>query len=490
MVSALLCAALLLLAAPRPAVTPRPAETDLPGRAAEARRHGDLLTARALYQEALREDPDNGPVALALAETLTDLGQWREAEDLLIKLVRSLPQRPEPRRALVRVYLQTGRAAEALGEARQAVALDPRNPESHLFLGRALKAAGKPVEAVAEVAIAVKESPRDPRALRELALAYASLEDDKTEGAFQRAIAAAPGNLEIRLEFAKYFWQVGNFDRGNQEIERLIAAAPAGSKSKLRAEYAEGLMEQERFPQAARELEKLWQAGSRSYEIALALGASLGQIGRFDDAVNFLRSAIAIAPERLPAHHVLGRILLLQQKPEEAVGELERAAALEPGSAGVALDLGRAYEAARKPEKAEEAYRKALRLDEAMTMAHYNLGTMLARLGRRQEAAEHIAIYQAAFQKQQEAAFRGGSRKAEMNLGWVALRRGEPERALAQFDRHPEDPEALRGAARALVALGRQKEALEKYERAVALAPENAALRYELDREYDRAGKK
>ena len=90
----------------------------------------------------------------------------------------------------------------------------------------------------------------------------------------------------------------------------------------------------------------------------------------------------------------------------------------------------------------------------------------------------------------QEAAFRGGSRKAEMNLGWVALRRGEPERALAQFDRHPEDPEALRGAARALVALGRQKEALEKYERAVALAPENAALRYELDREYDRAGKK
>src|SRR5262249_6394345 len=154
------------------------------------------------------------------------------------------------------------------------------------------------------------------------------------------------------------------------------------------------------------------------------------------------------------AHHILGRTLLLQQKPREAAAELERAGELQPDSAGVQLDLGRAREAAGEPEKAEEAYRKALKLDAAQTIGHYNLGTLLARMGKREEAAEHIAIYQAAFQKQQEAAFLGGSRKAELNLGWVALRRGEYEKALAQFERHPEDAEALRGAARALAGLG------------------------------------
>ncbi len=99
-------------------------------------------------------------------------------------------------------------------------------------------------------------------------------------------------------------------------------------------------------------------------------------------------------------------------------------------------------------------------------------------------------MYQAAFQKEQEAAFLRGSRQAELNLGWVALRRGQPERALAQFERHPDDPDALKGAARALVQLGRDAEAFQKYERAVALAPDDAALRYELGREYDRARKK
>lgn len=490
MAAALLCAALLCVAAPQPAVSSKPAGPDLLTRADEARRKGDFASARRLYEEALRQDPTNGPVALALAETLLDLGDSRAAEDLLVKLVRSLPRRPEPRRALVQAYLRGGKNSEALTEARRALELDPDNPESHMSLGSALKAAGKPSEAVAEFEIAAKASVRDARALHELALTYAWLDDPKAEGAFERALAAAPGDLELRFDFVRYLWHARDFDRGNREMERVVSAAPPGLKSKVSSEYAASLMEQERFARAAQELEKVWRAGVRDYETALSLGASLGQIGRFEEGVRRLRDAIAIAPDKLPAHHIAGRILLLQQKPEEAVAELERAAALRPDSAGVRLDLGRAYESAKKLGEAEAAYREALRLDETLTRTHYNLGTLLARTGRREEASRHIAIYQNAFQKEQEAAFSGGSRKAELNLGWVALRRGEPARALEQFERHPEDPEALRGAARALVQLNRGAEALRKYERAVALAPENVGLRYELERESDRARKK
>ncbi len=490
MVSVLLFASLVLTAVPRPAVSPQPRADELPAQAGEARRKGDLVAARRLYEEALRQDPQNGPVALALAETLLDMGESQAAEDLLVRLVRSLPDRPEPRRALARAYLQNKKTSEALGEARRAQELDPENPESHLVLASALRAAGRPAEGVTEIEEAAKVSPRDARVLHELAMAYASLEDPRTEGAFERAIAAAPGHLDVRFDFVKYLWQVGNFDRGNQEMERLLSAAPAGFKLKLRTQYAGSLMEQQRFTQAARELERIWKDGARDYEVVLFLGASLGQIGRFDEAVMRLREAIAIAPEKLPAHVILGRILLLQQKPEGAVVELERAAALQPDSAGIQLDLGSAYEADKQLDKAEAAYREALRLDGALTKAQYNLGTLLARTGRREEAAQHIAVYQAAFQKEQEAAFLRGSRRAELNLGWVALRSGQPERALAQFERHPDDPDALKGAARALVQLGRDAEAFQKYERAVALAPDDAALRYELGREYDRARKK
>ncbi len=490
MAALLLFAALSLAPAPRPAVSPRPRADDLPAQAGEARRRGDLAAARRLYEEALRQDPDNGPVALALAETLTDLGESRAAEDLLLRLVRSLPNRPEPRRALARAYLHDGKSSEALTEARRAAELDPDNLESRLVLASALRAAGRPAEAVEEIEKAAKGSPRDARALHELAMAYAWLEDPRTEGAFERAMAAAPDNLDVRFDFVKYLWQIRDFDRGNREMEGVIVAAPPGLKTKARTEYAASLMEQQRYTQAARELERVWKDGARDYQVLLSLGASLGQIGRFEESVKRLREAIAAAPERLPAHHILGRILLLEQKPEEAVAELERAAALQPDSAGIQLDLGSACEGAKKLDKAEAAYREALKLDETLTRAHYSLGTLLARTGRREEAARHIAVYRAAFQKEQEAAFRGGSRKAELNLGWVALRGGQPERALEQFERHPDDPDALKGAARALVRLGRDAEAFQKYERAVALAPDDAALRYELGREYDRARKK
>jgi tetratricopeptide (TPR) repeat protein len=491
LVFVIIFSALFLVAAPRPAVSPQPRQADLPARAAEARRKGDLATARRLYEEALRQDPENGPVALALAETLMDLEEPGAAEKLLLRLVRSLPDRPEPRRALARAYLlQEGKASEALVEARRVSELDPENLESRVVLVSALRAVGRHAEAIAEIEKAAKEFPHDPRALHELAMAYAFLEDPKTESAFGRAIAAAPANPDVRFDFVRYLWQVGNYERGNQEMERVIAAAPPALRSKARTEYATSLMEQQRFTQAARELEKLRKDGAREYDVLLLYGASLGQIGRFDEAVKSLREAIAIGPWKLPAHHILGRILLLQQKPEDALAELERAESLEPESAGIHLDLGAAYDGAKKPEKAEAAYREALRLDGTLTRAHYSLGTLLARMGRREEAEQHIAVYKDAFQKEQQAAFEGGSRKAELNLGWVALRGGQPERALEQFERHPDDADALKGAARALIRLGRDAEAFQKYERALALAPENAALRYELGKEYDRARKK
>ncbi len=291
-----------------------------------------------------------------------------------------------------------------------------------------------------------------------------------------------------RLDFASYLWQVRNFDRGNQEVERVLKSAPADVV--VRRKYGLVLIEQGRFEKAAGELEIVWKSGARDYDLAYHFGLALAESGRSDEGVLRLRDAVAAAPDRLAAHHALGRVLYRAQRPEEAVAELERAAALQPDSSEIQLDLGLAYEAAGRLDKAEAAYREALRLDPKMAKAHYTLGTLLARTGRREEGASHAALYQAAFQAQQQATSLGATRKAELNLGWVALQGGQPERALEQFERHPDDPDALRGAARALIRLGRDAEALQKYERAVALAPDDLALRYELEREYDRVRKK
>jgi tetratricopeptide (TPR) repeat protein len=488
--AALLCATLFLVADPHAVVSPPPGAS-LSARAHAARLRGDLATARSLYEQALRQDAENLNVTLELAETLRAMGESPAAENLLLRLIASLPRRPEPRRALVLAYIQNGKTSEALEQARRAVELEPENVEGHLCLGSALRAAGRPADAIAEFQIGARRSPPDARALHGLALAFAAVDDPRAREAFEKALTAAPKNLAARLDYVRYLWQLRDFDGGNREMERVLRAVPADTK--LRAEYGLALTNQGRFvsrKRAAEELKKAWEGGEHEYEVALFLGASLGQMGDFDEAVRWLRQAIAIDPEKVTAHISLGQVLLLQQKPPEAVSEFERAAVLKPDSAQTQLDLGSAYEAAKDLDSAERGYRKALELDAKLDKAHYRLGTLLARTGRREEGAKHIGLYQAAFQKEQETALRGGSRRAELNLGWVELRDGRAERALEQFDRYPNDPEALQGAAKALFQLGRDADALQKYERAVALAPDDLGLRYEFDREYARVKKK
>ena len=482
--------ALLLTAAPQPSTTPQASASDLLTRASEARRKHDLAAAERLYEQALRRDPTNGPAALGLAETLTDLGQTHAAEDLLVRLIDSLPERPEPRRALALAYVQDGRTAEALEQAKKAVELDPENREGRFCLGSALAAAGRASEAIPEFQKAAGGTPPDVRALHRLALSYASLDDPRAAETFRKVLTLEPNNLGARLNFATYLWQIRDFPHGNEEMERVIQASPPSLQKSLRSRYAQSLVDQARYSQAAQQLEQMRKLGARDYDTTCSLASALGASGRLDEAIHLLREAIALDPEKLLAHHTLGRLLLVQQQPAEAAVEFERCAAMQPGSAGIQLELGRAYEALEKLDKAEAAYREALRLDPTLTKANYSLGTLLARTGRKEEAAAQLAIYQAAFQKEQEATLKSGSQHAEVNLAWEELRRGHAAQALAQFDRHPENADALRGSARALIELGRGAEALQRYERAVALAPDDLSLRYELDKEYDRTRKK
>lgn len=336
--------------------------------------------------------------------------------------------------------------------------------------------------------VASPQWPADARELAKLAGQYAEVEDPRAAEAYERAIAAAPGNLPLRVEFAEFLWHVRELDRGNAQMEAVIRLAP--DNLKLKAHYGVNLAAQGKYLQAAEQLDSVRRGGFDNADVLFYLGSALWETGRLDEAALRLREAVAKAPERASIRHRLGRLLIFQGQPAAAVSELSRAAELEPASAEVLLDLGRALEASRELPRAEAAYRHALELDPEGSLGHYLLGTLLARSGRREEAAEHIALYRQAFQKEQERRFRAGSRQAELNLGWTKLKEKRFEEALAQFGRHPNDAEALRGASQALSALGRHAEAVRALERALAADPENAALRYALDRERERLEKK
>jgi tetratricopeptide (TPR) repeat protein len=385
---------------------------------------------------------------------------------------------------LVSIWLLVG--SLVWGEALVSPTLAPAagSPEDSLRQAQSLLADGRPDQAAPLFESILAARPGSSVALRGLANSYGVLRDPRALETFDLAVAADPNNLPLRVEFAEYLWDTRRFDRGNAEMEGVIQKAPGNAK--LRVHYGMNLASQSRFAQAAREFDAARRGGIDNADVLFYLGSALWETGRLDEAEKWLRDAVQRGPEKATARHRLGRLLLFRGKSEEAVAELERAAAQAPDSAEIALDFGRALEAAGKMTEAEAAYRKALALEPGLSVTHYTLGTLLARTGRREEAQQHIALYQDYFDKEQKRRFQAGARQAELNLGWTELDAGQTEKALAQFERHPEDPEGLRGAAMALSKLGRHGEAARRLERAVLIDPENRGLRWELDREREK----
>ena len=181
-------------------------------------------------------------------------------------------------------------------------------------------------------------------------------------------------------------------------------------------------------------------------------------------------------------------MLILAGKPEEARQELLRAVEIDPSGA-VRLDLARAEEALGNLDEAERGYRKALEASPDLARARYLLAVLLGKRGKAEESRREMALYQAAYDREQAGRQAYNALVAEVTLGWVELKAGRYQKALAQFERHPDDPEALRGTAEAYSRLGRRREAIGALERALILKPDDRAIAWRLREERKKTAK-
>lgn len=117
-------------------------------------------------------------------------------------------------------------------------------------------------------------------------------------------------------------------------------------------------------------------------------------------------------------------------------------------------------------EEAERWYRRAVQADRRNPLAAYNLGNVLAALGR---DAEAVIAFQQALSLDPDLA------EAAFNRAVLVEARGETERAISLYREtvasHPAYGQALYNLARLLTQEERHAEALPLWERFVALSP-------------------
>jgi tetratricopeptide (TPR) repeat protein len=161
------------------------------------------------------------------------------------------------------------------------------------------------------------------------------------------------------------------------------------------------------------------------------LGNVLAELGRFPQAVEEFRQAIAIRPEYAAAHLQLGRVFADLNQFPQAIEESKRAIELEPDWRDAVNQLSRIHRqygqilaSQGNLDAAIEQLRRAVQLAPSSPSSRYGLAKALARKGLADEAIENY---------RQAVAQRPNVPEAHYELGVLLLERGQREAGVGHL---------------------------------------------------------
>ena len=204
------------------------------------------------------------------------------------------------------------------------------------------------------------------------------------------------------------------------------------------------------------------------------LAAALREQKRIDEAIAACEQALRLQPGMVAARYTLANLLLDKGQPASAIEQFQRAMQDEPISADADVDnnLGIALAAAGRPDEAVRAFRQALTLAPEMTGAHYNLANLLLQKGDAAGAIDHFEL--AASGMPASADVHYGLGVALASAGHVDEAARELRRAI---DLAPTSAKIYRNLGDVLSAAGKRAEGLAALSRAVDLSPTDREIR-------------
>jgi tetratricopeptide (TPR) repeat protein len=258
---------------------------------------------------------------LAAAESLLDVGRWRDAQRLLGEYLGKKPQSAQGWCLLARCCAEAGAAEEMRMSAAAAISYDPNLAEAHRLHAYGLMLTGNPVESVLAAKETVRLAPDQWTSL--LVLATANRVSNQYQAgitACQHALWLAPEEPTVHVEHgilladlaqpdaARAAWRRAlDLDPTNAEALARLASddAAVGSYGQAAAGFGAAAAEQpERAGTSERALEEarniLWYA-TDAYLVAwavvisglsIAFGIEPGQHGPIHDPPPFVRLAL------------------------------------------------------------------------------------------------------------------------------------------------------------------------------------------------------
>jgi tetratricopeptide (TPR) repeat protein len=130
--------------------------------------------------------------------------------------------------------------------------------------------------------------------------------------------------------------------------------------------------------------------GRHDPQIDTQLALALRQAGRDEDAVARLQRTLKRNPTFVPALHELGRLLVAMERYDEAIETLNQAIALAPLMPQLSIQLGYALLSRRKCAEAKAAFARALEISPGSADALFGIAKAHRELGENEATAKSL----------------------------------------------------------------------------------------------------
>ena len=506
--------------------------------------NGEMDKALAAYRKVLDVDPGQASLASRVAALLTRQDDFPEAIDVLKDAIKANPSAPGPLLQLAFIYTKyLRRTDQAIDYVNRAIALDPHNIDAYERLCEIALGAGDEKKALQSLDRATEIKSDDPAFWARLGKLYASIvfkpdrppkpeEVARVNDIFKKAADRAGDDAAALKDVADYYASTQQIKEAIPLYLRLLELEPddINAREKLATgfvltnqrekavEMLEAIIKEhpEKYQpydllaglldDAARVLERekksdqakaMFAKAAANYEQSLIINPGraspylhlaellLGPLKQNERAVKVLSEARQHFPQTPEIVYYLGIAQREAKHFQEAVATFEEALheaeaeGTEIANARFYFDYGAAAEQAGLHDKAADLFRKSIAVDPANAADAYNY---LAYMW-----AEHDTHLDEAEQMIKLALQADPNNGAYIDtLGWLEFRQGKFDQALSDLLRAAqkltrEDPVVLEHVGDACAKLNKPAQALDAWQKALNLDPQNKKLADKID---------
>lgn len=436
------------------------------------------------------EDPNDPRIHNFRGIVLARLGQSREAAAEYQEAIRLDSQMEDAYRNLG--YLEwtehnLERAREALV---RAVGLSPKDSFAHYYLGRVQLDGQVYAEAFRELELSDVPWPAEPGFLIEAAGGYLALGRQVEAGKVLHQLTSLSLLDSQSVHVASLLLAVHENDSAigllRKLSDRQTAAFASWAQFDLALAYLFAGSYQEAADQAQNFIGALRSRGPESAKMVPGwslTGIAYARLGQGERAVDALRRAAALAPDREEHWLNLTRELMELSRYSEAIFAVQDGIAANPKSYALHLRLGAADLSAGRYTEAETVFRKLVEAGDPLPTSYIGLAQVLLRMGRAEEAVSELSAAQQKLGAMFLISYFRGLSLDRAGKGWEAIP------AFQQAIRlNPSSAEAHLELGKTELTVGRVSDAIVELEEALHLSPGNIQTQRLLSQAYRRAG--